>query len=59
MFVPGVCPIGIEETLQHVIGKVVCYATRFDVELVCGSDQLCSGVRSGTEGAIHAMAIAS
>ena len=37
---PGVCPIGIRETLQRVIGKAECYATRVDVELACGSDQL-------------------
>ena len=54
---PGICPIGIGETLRRVVGncKAVCYATRFDVELACSSDQLCGGVRSGIEGAIHAM----
>ena len=52
---PGVHPIGIGETLRHVIGKAVCYATRVDVELACGSDQLCGSVKSGVEGAIHAM----
>jgi len=52
---PGVCPIGIGETLRCVIGKVVCYATRVDFELAYGSDQLCGDVKSGIEGAIHAM----
>ena len=52
---PGVHPIGIGETLRHVVGKAVCYATRVDVELACGSDQPCGSVRSGIEGAIHTM----
>ena len=52
---PGVRPIGIGETLRHVVGKAVCYATRVDVELACGSDQLCGSVRSGIGGAIHTM----
>ena len=29
--------------------------TRSDLEEVCGVDQLCSGLRSGLEGAIHAV----
>ena len=33
----------------------MCYATRVDVELACDSDQLCGGVKSGIEGAIHAI----
>ena len=38
---------------QGVLGKVVALATRADVEEVCGTDQLCSGLRAGMEGAIH------
>ena len=40
----GVHPISIGETLWCVIGKAVCYATRVDIELACGSDQLRSYV---------------
>ena len=52
---PGVCPIGNGESLRCVVGKAVCYVTIGDVVLACGSDQLCGGVRSGIEGAIHTM----
>ena len=49
---PGVRPIG---ALRHILGKVVALATRADLEEVCGTDQLCSGLRAGMEGAIHAV----
>ena len=45
---------GVGETLRRVICKSICLITRDDAESVCGSVQLCAGVRCGVEGAIHA-----
>ena len=52
---PGVRPNGIGETLRRILGNAVCLATHIDATMVCGSNQLCAGLSSGIEGAIHAM----
>ena len=52
----GVRPIGIGESLRHIIGKAICSATRLDLAVVCGTDQLCGGMKCGIEGAVHVVA---
>ena len=52
---PGVKPIGVGETLHWIINKAICVVIRFDPSLECGSEQLCAGLQSRIEGAIHAM----
>ena len=52
---PGVRPVGIGEALRRILGKVMVMVTRYEVEEVAGVAQLCAGVRSGIEGAIHTM----
>ena len=44
---PGVWPIGVGEVLRRILGK--------DVEQICKTDQLCSGLKSEIEGAVHTM----
>ena len=52
----GVRPVGIGETLRRIIGKSVSKALRNDIQMAGGCLQTCTGVESGIEAAIHAIA---
>ena len=48
--------IGIGEVLRRIMGKDVMRVIRQDIMETCGSLQTCSGLESGIEAAVHAMA---
>ena len=41
--------------MDRCADKTMLYVTEDDVKITCNSDQLCSGIKSGMEGAIHAI----
>ena len=52
---PRVRPVGVGETLQRIVCKVVCSACRLDIWEVVDVSQLCAGTKARIEGAIHGM----
>jgi hypothetical protein len=50
---PGVRPIGIGDVLRRLVAKCVLTGAGHSATTSCGSDQLCAGLRAGTDGAIH------
>ncbi len=53
---PGVRPIGIGEVLRRIMEGCAISVVRHYIKLACGTLQTCSGVKSGIEAAVHAMA---
>ena len=52
---PGVRPIGIGESLRRVVGKVISWTIKSDAMEAAGPLQVSAGIKSGSEGAVHAV----
>ena len=52
---PGVRPIGVGEILRRIIGKVIGWTLKQDIQQAAGPLQVATGLESGAEAAIHAM----
>ena len=52
---PGIRPIGIGETLRRVVGKAISWVVKADAMVAAGPLQVAAGIKSGAEGAIHAI----
>ena len=52
---PEVHPIGVGEAPRCILSKVMAATTSIDVEELCGTNQLCSGLKADIEEAVHAM----
>ena len=52
---PGVCPVGIGETLRRDLAKLVVRAARNQAKTACGNLQLCAGLEASIEGVTHAV----
>ena len=50
---PGIRPIGIGETVRRIVGKAVAWTMKQDIQGVAGPLQVCTGLKSGAEAAVH------
>ena len=50
---PGVCPLGIGETIRRYLAKLVMRAAGDQVKTACGNLQLCAGLEAGIEVTTH------
>ena len=52
---PGLRPIGIGEGLRRIVGKMVVWVLRPDLQEAAGDLQMCVGQEGGCEAGVHAM----
>ena len=52
---PGLRPIGVDEVLRRIVGKIVMNISKNEVIKSVGSLFVCDGQNSGVEAAIHSM----
>ena len=52
---PGIHPIGVGEILRRIIGKLISWTLKKDIQEAVGPLQTCSGLNAGGEAAIHAI----
>ena len=52
---PGVRPIGIGEVLRRIVGKVISWTLKDEVQAAAGPLQAATGLEGGAEAVIHAM----
>ena len=52
---PGVRPVEVGETWQHLMANCVLQVTGYETKATCGTEQLDGGVEAGIEGVIHSM----
>ena len=50
---PGVCPVGVGEMWRHIFSKIVLKFTGPEATTAWHDDQMCAGLKSGIDGAIH------
>ena len=50
---PGLRPIGTGEVFRRVISKAVLSLLKSDIKNAAGTLQMCTGLRSGIEAAVH------
>jgi len=52
---PQVRPIGVGEVIRRIVGKTISWALADDIQAAGGSLQVSTGLKGGSEAAIHAM----